>query len=658
VRRARAALLLVIATALLAAAPAAAAPSWLAPSDLSAAGGQANEPAVAIGPGGDAIAVWRVFEAGGATIVAANRPPGGPWEPPVPISTPGLESFSPTVIVDAAGEATVVWEVEEDETETIGVVAASRTAGGVWGPPQAIGSEGEAVEQPTQLTGDDAGEMIAAWTREEGGHSVVEVASRPPGGGWSAPAPISLAGEEAHEPRIALNQAGDAAAIWEASAGVEEVARAAWRPAGGAWGAPALVTAAGEEAAFPVVGLDAGGDLTAVWERTDATNFVIREADRTGGGSWSTPRRLSPSGVDSFAPELAVDPGDDATAAWERSSSGGTEIVIEAASRPGAGAWGGSTPLSPAGGNAQLQKVGLDAAGDATAVWREGKYPTVGVAAATRPATGGWGAPVAISTPGAANERPALAVDPDGDAIAVWERLGATDSLIQAATFDAVGPSLRSLSIPGAGKVGAPLSFSVAPLDAISPVVATTWSFGDGGSAATPAASHTYAAPGTFAVTVSSVDAAGNTSTASGQVTISATAIKTPPGRAAAARLVKVEGGNALLSLSCPAGAGACAGTAKLGVSLKAKPKRRARSRPGRRHLALGASPFSIAAGRQKTVGVKLKPKGLALVRAAAPAGLTARLEGSGLSPRSVLLKQAPRQGHHGGHAGPKRGGR
>jgi hypothetical protein len=656
VRRARAVLLSAVITALLAAAPAAAAPGWLAPSDLSAPGAEDNEPAVAIGPGGEATAVWRVFEAGGGTIVAATRPPGGPWGQPVPISTPGLESFSPTVVVDAAGAATVVWEVEEDEA--IGIVAASRTAAGAWGPPQAIGSEGEAVEQPPQLAGDDPGDVIAAWTREEGGHSVIEAASRPPGGAWSAPAPISLGGEEAREPRIAIDQSGDAAAIWEASAGAEEVARAASRPAGGAWGAPTLVSATGEEAAFPVVGLDAGGDLTAVWERTDATNFVIREADRGAGGTWSTPLRLSPSGVDSVVPELAVDPGDDATAVWERSASGGTEDVVEAASRPGAGAWGEPTPLSPAGGTAQLQKVGLDAAGDATAVWTEGRYPTVGVAAATRPAAGGWGAPVAISAPGAANERPALAVGPGGDAIAVWERLGATDSLIQAAAFDAVGPSLRSLSIPGSGKVGTPLSFSVAPLDAISPVVATTWGFGDGGSAAAATATHAYAKPGTFTVTVTSVDAAGNTSTASGQVTIAAVAAATPSGRAAAGRLVKVKGGRALLSLTCPAGPGACAGTAKLGVISKAKPKRRARSRPGHRRLTLGTSPFQVAAGKQKTVAVKLKPKGLALVRAAAPAGLAARLEGSGLKPRSVLLKGVPHRGHRRGHAGPKRGDR
>lgn len=661
VRYAVPALLLAVVTALLAVpAPAAAVPTWLAPAEVSPAAGSTRFPQVAVDAAGDATAVWQSSEPGGSTIVAARRPPGGPWEAPMPISSPGRESFVPSVGLDAAGDATAIWGTEEGGSTIVQVT--SRSATGAWEAPRTIGSEGEAVEELPQIAVDATGDAVAVWEHETPGHEVVEWASRPAGGTWSAAAPISHAGEAATEPRLAVNAAGDAAAVWT-DVGAEETVAAVSRPAGGAWSAPTVVTAAGEEGALPKVGLDAAGDATVIWERIDAAHFVIREADRAAAGPWSTPRRLSPSGVDSVAPELAVDPGDDAVAVWDLRISP-SDTAVGAASRPGSGAWGEPEQVAPADTSGQVAKVGIDAAGDATVVWRDGPLPNTDIDAARRPAAGDWTPPVAISTPGEETEEAQVVVDPAGDALTVWERFEGGDSVVQSAAFDAVGPSLGSLSIPASGTAGVSLTFAVAPLDAISPVAATTWSFGDGGSAATATAGHTYAAPGTYPVTVTSVDGAGNASSASGQVTIAPAPVTAPapvrtppPGRAAAGRLVKVKGGKALLSLSCPAGGGACAGTAKLSAAPAAKPKRRVRARPGPRRLTLGAAGFSVAAGARRTVAVKLTKKGLALVRGAAPAGLAARLEGSGLGPQAVLLKQAPAHRRHRSPAGSKRGG-
>jgi hypothetical protein len=558
-------------------------------------------------------------------------------------------------VVDAAGDVTAVWELEEGGISV--VQSASHHAGEAWGPPRDIGSAGEVAEAPPQVAGDAAGDVTVVWEHEVFAQSVVETASRAAGGAWSPPSQISISGQEARDPRLAVDAGGDTAATWEAIVGGEEIVQSASRPAGGPWSTPVAVTAAGEEGALAEVGIDTAGNVTAAWERTDAATRVIRESDRGGSGSWSAPRRLSPSGVSSFAPEVAVDPGGDAAVAWQRNN--GAEVAIEAAARSGLGPWGSAVPVSPSGAFAQLQKVGIDAAGNAILVWREGKLPSTAIDAAARPAGGVWGSPVVISTPGGEDELPQLTVDPGGDAIAVWERFDGADSAIQSAAFDAVGPSLRSLSIPSSGTVGTPVSFSVSAQDAISPVVATTWTFGDGGSAATAGAGHAYAAPGTYLVTVNAVDAVGNTSSASGQVTISAAPTKAPaPGRAGAGRLIRVKGGKALITLSCPAGGGDCAGRAKLSVGLKAKPKVRARSRPGHRRLVLGAAAFSIAAGRHQTVALKLTAKGMALVRKAVPGGLAARLEGSGLQPREVLMKQSPLHHRHRRHPGAKRGGR
>jgi hypothetical protein len=530
-RVARAIPLLVGATALLSAPPALAAPTWLAPVELSPPAEEGYGPEVASAPGGEAIAVWTVAEGGGSAIRAAIRPPGGPWGAPVTISAPGGEGFGPTASIDAAGDATVIWEAEAGgKSSDTNVEAASLVPGGAWGPPGKIGSVGEAVEAPPALATDAAGNVIVVWAREDGAESTVEATSHPVGGGWGSPQALSVAGEEAGEPQVAVDAAGDVVTVWTDG---QEIVESAQRPAGGGWSGPTSVSAAGEEGVFPRVGLDAAGDATVVWERTDATNFVVREADRAAAGAWSVPRRLSPKGIDAFAPALAVDPGDDAVVAWEL-RGGVSELLTGVATRTGAAAWSEPTTISSSGGYAVEQAVGLGAAGEATVTWTEGVGKNGAIDAATRPAaTAGWSAPVAISTPGGFNSGARLAVDPDGDAFVVWPFVdnSATERPIRSAAYDAVGPALGSLEVPATGTAGRPLSFSVAPVDAISPVVATTWSFGDGGSAATAAATHTYSSPGTYSVTVTAVDAAGNTSSAGGQVTVAAAESPPPPAR-------------------------------------------------------------------------------------------------------------------------------
>lgn len=79
---------------------------------------------------------------------------------------------------------------------------------------------------------------------------------------------------------------------------------------------------------------------------------------------------------------------------------------------------------------------------------------------------------------------------------------------------------MRSLSIPASAERGRPAAFSVAPFDVWSPVAATSWSFGDGGSAQGSAVSHAFAKPGNYPVTVASTDAVGNSSSAAGTVMV------------------------------------------------------------------------------------------------------------------------------------------
>jgi hypothetical protein len=191
--------------------------------------------------------------------------------------------------------------------------------------------------------------------------------------------------------------------------------------------------------------------------------------------------------------------------------------------------WLAPVNLSPKiGQDAYEPQVALDAQGDALAVWALN-----GLEASVRPAAGGaWQTPVSPSDgagggesqlssdgPNADAGSAHVAVDPRGNAVAVWQRVEEGLYAVQGVAYDAAGPLLNALAIPESGIAGQPLSFSVSPLDVWS-ALTTTWNFGDGTAVGGTSVTHTYTAAGTYKVVLTSVDALGNASSASATITI------------------------------------------------------------------------------------------------------------------------------------------
>ena len=99
--------------------------------------------------------------------------------------------------------------------------------------------------------------------------------------------------------------------------------------------------------------------------------------------------------------------------------------------------------------------VAMDPAGDAVAVWAGNTGANEEIFGATRPAGGAWQVPVGV---GQSNSivPPSVAVDPQGDAAAVWARYDGTLDTVEAAALDATGPLLKGLAIPATAGRAAP----------------------------------------------------------------------------------------------------------------------------------------------------------------------------------------------------------
>jgi len=314
--------------------------TWQAPVSLSGAGQDAAYPQIGADGTGDAVAVWtRAGFGEESRVQAAARPAGGPWQAPVSLSAAGQDAYDAQVAIDPHGAAVAVWD-RSDGTDQI-VQVASRAAGGAWQPPLSLSASGQNAIYP-QVAVDGQGTAAVVWQRFDGVNSIVQAAVRPAGGSWpSSPVDVSLADGSAEAPQVALDAAGNAVAVWQRFGASGSVVQAASRPVGGGWQAPVPLSRTGHDAEAPQVAIGDHGDAVAVWDRADGARTIVQAAVRPAGGGWSsTPDDLSDAGQSATGAQVAVDGQGDAVATWLRGD--GIHLRVQAA-----GYDGGSSDPTP-----------------------------------------------------------------------------------------------------------------------------------------------------------------------------------------------------------------------------------------------------------------------------------------------------------------------
>jgi hypothetical protein len=518
---------------------AAAQAGWLVPANISPAGEHVGSPHVVLNSEGQATAVWDRWNGSDYVVESADRPAGQTWHAPADLSAAPEEvvhvsgehdAYEPAIAVDGHGDDTVVWSRSGGVNRII-IQSADRAAGAGWQAPVAVGEVHTEQDPEPQIAVDGVGDATAVWDNS----GVVETAYRPANGGWESP--VALSGAKSFVPQVAVDTAGDATVAWLAYDGSKYVVRTAYRPAGAGWQAPTNLSVAGEEGGDPHIAVDARGDATVAWSGEVGGSEFARAVSRPAGGSWEAPVDVSAEGrVQSL--RVAMDAKGDALLAWAGSSPalGGFEIA-QAAYRPAAGSWQMPANLSEPGGDAFPQDAVLDAQGNAAVTWERSDGSRDIAQLAYRPLGGGWNAPVNLSETGkdatdaeVVLDAPGGSVPSDGDAVAVWDSQEGTpcgiepgcveevSDTVQAASYDA-GPVLEGVAIPSSATAGQPVTFSVSPLD-VWGLGETTWTFGDGSSAAGTSVSHTYAAAGQYEVAVQSEDLLGSKASTSAVITI------------------------------------------------------------------------------------------------------------------------------------------
>ena len=456
-------------------------------------------------------------------LIATTRSLGtGTWEAPQQISGPNPLHSSAQLVVDPFGNATAVW-TRSNGTGDVLQSASRPAATGVWQAPVDISSPDADASAPSLAVGAQ-GDVTAVWTLTVGTATSIQSATRSRGSDvWGEPQDLPLVRDVtrlADSAQVAVDADGNATAVWNQGGTVGASRRLV---GAGTWEDAQML--AYSDATAPQAAVNDRGDAVAVWGRSDGTNTIIRAATRDATArSWQSPQAISLPGQSASEPHVAVDSQGSATAIWLRSN--GSIAIVQAARRTAAtGVW--ETPIDLSGErSARSPQLAVNAHGDAIAVWSRDNSATLRdytiVQARSRPAaTGTWMAVQDVPNQDPMfNDRPAIAIDGQGNAAVAWT--SGLKVFIAAAGFDAAGPLLNSLSIPATSTAASPTSFSVAPVDVWSSVASTTWDFGDGAGAEGSTASHAYAEPGGYSVTVTAVDALGNSSTSTRTIDVAA----------------------------------------------------------------------------------------------------------------------------------------
>ena len=164
---------------------------WTPETPLTFTSVDATNPAIAVGPDGVVHIVWGRESSRFFLEIAYLRLEGDTVVDTRPISTPDVDAFGPSLVVDSAGTVHVAW----DAANRIQSVEASPG----WSAPQSISPGGLAARNPS-LALDASGRLYAVWEASDG-----RIYLQTRDGGWSAPVPISAGGVN-HYPNARWSQ--------------------------------------------------------------------------------------------------------------------------------------------------------------------------------------------------------------------------------------------------------------------------------------------------------------------------------------------------------------------------------------------------------------------------------------------------------------------
>lgn len=381
----------------------------------------------------------------------------------------------PDVAVDPGGTAYFGWE--DDPVAGHPLIAGRELTGGtVLGDTEFFSAKGQNAESP-RAAADPQGGSVWVWARSNGTNKIIQTRHRNAAGDMSGIQNVSGPGENADQAQVAVDANGNAFYVWRRFDTLDDHFRvqARRRGADGSLGAVQTLSAAQGNAANPQVALDAAGNAYFTWTRRDEDAFdIVQARRRSAGGSLGAVQPLTPGGTESSDPQVAVDSAGNAYFAWLNSN----DHELGERRRSSTGTLGASHVLSASDRLTAPPQVAVDPSGNAYFTWSFQQLSGNAGGRVRRLSAGGtFGVPQTLTNE--LNDSLQMAIDSSGNVNFVWR-----DIFTEGGGASTVESRRRSASgILSSVQTVDPESFGLAPQIAVDPAgnASYTWVLSDGG---------------------------------------------------------------------------------------------------------------------------------------------------------------------------------
>lgn len=332
----------------------------------------ARYPEIAVDPSGNAIAGWIQRSNNFESFWANRYVVGEGWGTAELIETEdGGHASDFKVAIDPSGNAIVVLSMNDGTRFNIWANRYVKDVG--WGTAEQIEADDNEYTGAVSVDVDPSGNAIAVWHHHDGVRYNIWANRYVVGSGWGTAEVIETENlGDAQYPDIAVDQSGNALAVWQQADGIRNNVWSNRYTVGSGWQTAEKIELNDlGDAYHPDIKFDPFGNAITVWYQYDGLKNCIYSNRYFMDSGWSTRTKIDISDIGySSRPKIAVDNLGNAVAVWEQHD--GFNKYIWANRYSFEKGWGtGQLIETGNSGDAQSAQVVIDDKGRATVVWRQ-----------------------------------------------------------------------------------------------------------------------------------------------------------------------------------------------------------------------------------------------------------------------------------------------
>jgi pimeloyl-ACP methyl ester carboxylesterase len=295
---------------------------------------------IAISEAGDAIVAWTtVDEATGRLLARARaRSAAGALGPVIELADPTLDSFAPEVAIDGRRVASFAWTQGDPATGHVKVQARSQSAGGALGPVVEL-ADGTRDTAGVNVAVNRDGDAVFDWLAfDPAFRAVVQARSRSSTGTLGSVVDLSDPGDDAFDQTAAVDDDSDAVLTWWISGPRGARVETRSLAARGTTGPRVALSDPADDGYEPRVAVDEDGDAVFTWLAFDRDGVRVQARSRSRSGTFGSLTDLTRPAEDAFSAQVAVTDDGDAAFGW--SALNGAGYQVQGRSRSASGSLG------------------------------------------------------------------------------------------------------------------------------------------------------------------------------------------------------------------------------------------------------------------------------------------------------------------------------